>query len=239
MTPQEQLQLTAALLHPSVRSRLEQELAEITLMTSQKPKAKSTKATTAQLSRAEKAEAWRKQLQHSTVSTRLNKLTPAAGKQKEEGSQETLGKGFERKADEQAESEQTEGQERSQEMKEAAKKAATKAAEQSAVADSLHSALVGQTVRVICPQAGYLWQNKKGSVEKAKGDKVTVLMAGTKSCRSEVPSKRSLAVDWERESSFASCTEFQKTDSFAEAASSASQRERASIYSKHRDAGRT
>ena len=43
MTPQEQLQLTSALLHPSVRTRLEQELAELTLVTSQKPNEKKQK----------------------------------------------------------------------------------------------------------------------------------------------------------------------------------------------------
>ncbi len=72
-----------------------------------------------------------------------------------------------------------------QKKKEAAKKAAAKTAEQQAVA--VHSALVGKTVRVICPQAGYLWQNAKGCVEKASGDKVTVLMAGTKTCMFEFP----------------------------------------------------
>ena len=80
MTPQEQLQLTAALLHPAVRTRLEQELAELTLVTSQRPKEKSKKASTPQLTRAEKAEAWRNNLQYSTVKNRLSKLTPAACK---------------------------------------------------------------------------------------------------------------------------------------------------------------
>ena len=69
--------------------------------------------------------------------------------------------------------------------KAAAKKAATKTAEQKTVADNIHSGLVGKTVRVICPEAGYLWQNSKGCVEKASGDKVTVLLAGTKTCKGE------------------------------------------------------
>ncbi len=110
MTPQEQLQLTAALLHPSVRTRQEQELAELTLMTSQKPKEKSTKATTPKPTRTEKAEGWRKQLQHSTVSIRLSKLTPAAGKKKNKAVKKKGSTGFERKATQQAECEQKVGE---------------------------------------------------------------------------------------------------------------------------------
>ena len=67
----------------------------------------------------------------------------------------------------------------------AAQNAARKTAEHKTVAENRHSALVGKTVRVICPEAGYLWQNSKGCVEKASGDKVTVLLAGTKTCKGE------------------------------------------------------
>ena len=72
-------------------------------------------------------------------------------------------------------------------MKAAAKKAAAKTAESTAAASSLHSALVGKTVRVISPQAGYLSRNSKGCVQKASGNKVTVMLAGTKTCNSEFP----------------------------------------------------
>jgi hypothetical protein len=183
MTPQEQLQLTAALLHPAVRTRLEQELAELTLVTSQKPKEKSKKASTPQLTRAEKAEAWRNNLQYSTVKTRLSKLTPAAGKKNKKGVKKLLkGKpwsklSLNRKLAKQA----------MEKIKAAAKKAAAKTTEPKAGASSLHSALVGKTVRVISPQAGYLWRNSKGNVQKASGDKVTVVLAGTTTCKSEFP----------------------------------------------------
>ncbi len=185
MTPQEQLQLTAALLHPSVRSRLEQQLAELTLMTSQKPKEKSTKAVAPQLTRAEKAEAWRKQLEHSTVSTRLSKLTPAAGKKNRKGVKKHLAKSLAGKPASKLSLKRKWVKFAQNKKKAAAKKAATKTAEQKLVADSLHSALVGKTVRVICPQAGHIWKMSKGSVEKASGDQVTVLLAGTKTCRSQ------------------------------------------------------
>ncbi len=183
MTPQEQLQLTAALLHPAVRTRLEQELAELTLMTSQKPREKSKKASTPQATRAEKAADWRKNLQYSTVKNRLCKLTPAAGKKKNKAVKKALkgkpagkmsmGRKLAKKA--------------SEKLKAAAKKAAAKKMETAAEASNLHLALVGKTVRVISPQAGYLWRNAKGSVQKASGNNVTVLLAGTKTCKSEFP----------------------------------------------------
>ncbi len=82
--------------------------------------------------------------------------------------------------------------------KAAAKKAATKTAEQKTVADNIHSGLVGKTVRVICPEAGYLWQNSKACVEKASGDKARVGLTGTNVQR-RVTSERSLAAACERE----------------------------------------
>ena len=71
--------------------------------------------------------------------------------------------------------------------KEAATKKAEQVAEQMAIANNLHSALDDKTVRVICPQAGYLWRNRKGCVQKASGDNVTVLLADTKTCRADFP----------------------------------------------------
>jgi hypothetical protein len=156
-------------------------------MTSQKPKPKSKKAITPQVSRAEKAAAWRKQLQHSTVSNRLGKLTPAAGKKARKGGKKHIAKALKGKPASKLSLNRLLVKKAMKKKKAAAKKAATQTAEHKAAANSLHSALVGKKVRVICPQAGFLWRNSKGCVEKARGDKVTVILAGSTTCKSEFP----------------------------------------------------
>jgi hypothetical protein len=73
----EQRRLEALLLHPSVRSEVEQELAELEVVTSQRPRGgrvKSSAAKKCKLTRMEKVAAWRAALGGSTVASRLASL---------------------------------------------------------------------------------------------------------------------------------------------------------------------
>ncbi len=58
LLPQEQAEMEAALLHPSIRTAVQQEMAEIALVTSQKSavKKKPTTTTSSKMSRVEKGE---------------------------------------------------------------------------------------------------------------------------------------------------------------------------------------
>ena len=80
ISPQEQLELEAALLHPSLRTALEEEMAQVALVTSQKPADRKSLRTPTKLTRGEKGELWRDKLRYSTVQDRLDKLVPSTGK---------------------------------------------------------------------------------------------------------------------------------------------------------------
>jgi len=73
----EQRRLDAALLHPSVRKEVEAELAELALVTSQKPKkAKEGGPKLAKQAREEKVKAWRLALGGKAIAARLAALVP-------------------------------------------------------------------------------------------------------------------------------------------------------------------
>jgi murein L,D-transpeptidase YcbB/YkuD len=76
---QEQLQLQAALLHPSLRSQHEHTLAALALTTSQAPKT-SKHPDAPKETRAEKVARWRAALGSGSIAARLAELVPASGR---------------------------------------------------------------------------------------------------------------------------------------------------------------
>jgi hypothetical protein len=78
LDPVAQRRLEALFLHPSVRSEVEKELAELSLVTSQRPtrKVKEGEAKKPKTSRAEKASSWRVALGKKTIASRLAQLVP-------------------------------------------------------------------------------------------------------------------------------------------------------------------
>ena len=78
LDPVAQRRLEALFLHPSVRSEVEKELAELSLVTSQRPtrKVKEGEAKKPKTSRAEKAASWRVALGKKTIASRLAQLVP-------------------------------------------------------------------------------------------------------------------------------------------------------------------
>ena len=80
----DQRKLDAALLHPSLRSEVEQELAEVMLMTSQLPRkrkgCKEGPAKKTKLERQEMVQAWKKELGSKAIAARLASMVPCTGK---------------------------------------------------------------------------------------------------------------------------------------------------------------
>ena len=80
----DQRRLDAALLHPSLRSEVEQELAEVMLMTSQLPRkrkgCKEGPAKKTKLERQEMVQAWKKELGSKAIAARLASMVPCTGK---------------------------------------------------------------------------------------------------------------------------------------------------------------
>ena len=79
----DQRKLDAALLHPSLRSEVEQELAEVMLMTSQLPrKSKGCKegpAKKTKLERQEMVQTWKRELGSKAIAARLASMVPCTG----------------------------------------------------------------------------------------------------------------------------------------------------------------
>ena len=72
----ERIRLQAALLHPSVRSEIEHELAALALCTSQKSSRKATTPAVPKATRRERASKWRETLDKKTVTSILAGLPP-------------------------------------------------------------------------------------------------------------------------------------------------------------------
>ncbi len=185
LLPQEQAEMEAALLHPSIRTAVQQELAEIALVTSQKSAVQKKPATTtsSKMSRVEKGELWRQQLRYSTVSDRLGKLMPTTGKKKDNKKI--------KKADQKAVAGKPSW--KLSANRKVAKRhlkklqAASKKAKDPEGKPGVDHALKGKTVRVCAPGATLFWRNAVGTVQKVQGATATVLMQGTSSLSSDFP----------------------------------------------------
>ena len=185
ISPQEQLELEAALLHPSLRTALEEEMAQVALVTSQKPAVRKSTTTPTKLSRGEKGELWRDKLRYSTVQDRLDKLVPSTGKksksknraEKKAAKKKVAGKPWcklsaQRKA--------------VKNHLKALKASSKKQAAIKAKPQEVH-VLTGQLVKVIAPAALSLWRNSQGIVQKVDGSTATVLLKGTEKFCTDFP----------------------------------------------------
>ena len=185
LLPQEQAEMEAALLHPSIRSAVQQQLAEVALVTSQKSARKKKPATTtsSKMSRVEKGVLWR-QLRYSTVSDRLGKLMPTTGKKEDNKKM--------KKADQKAVAGKPSW--KMYASRKVAKlhleklQAASKNAKARKGESGVDSALNGKAVRMCAPEASLFWRNAQGTVHKVRGDTAAVLMKGTSSLCSDIQS---------------------------------------------------
>ena len=81
LTVEDQLRLEAALLHPSVRTRQQETLAQLVLVTRQRPK-RSKKEVPQKETRAAKVDRWREGLGKMKIADRLARLVPQKGQKK-------------------------------------------------------------------------------------------------------------------------------------------------------------
>ena len=202
LTMVEQRRLDAALLHPSMRAEIEQELAELQLMTSQLPrkcKLKKGGSKQTKLERNDLVALWREGLGGKSIAARLASLVPYTKGQKVKVKKHML-KGIAGKLaaakhkKDKKKSKQLAFKDAVQSGSKTAKEAAPAApgaaapgeagaaapgeAEQAA-AKTLGADWVGCSVRVVCPTATVLWRNQRGTVQRAVGaDSLLVQMLG-------------------------------------------------------------
>ncbi len=157
----ERRRLQAALLHPTVRSEVERELAAMQMCTSQKTAAAEGTKKKIPEERAAKAARWRAELGLQTSKMR-EKLWPVIGTKSAKKAKKHLKKGFAGKVWSKMSA--------AKKDKKAAKKAdASKPAAKPlppAVSEEQNKLWAGVKVRVTSPTATVLWQNSTAVVQK-------------------------------------------------------------------------
>ena len=212
LTMVEQRRLDAALLHPSMRQEIEDELAELQIMTSQLPRQKKVKEggkTKTKLERKELVALWREALGGKAIAARLASMVPYTKGQKKKAKKQII----KRIAGRLAAAKKNRDKKKSKQLalKDAMQlgsKTATEAApaapgagkkgaaaeetgaaapgeaEQAAAAATLGADWVGCSVRVVSPTATVLWRNQTGTVQRAAGaDSLVVQMLGAASVK--------------------------------------------------------
>jgi len=178
LSVEEQLQLEAALLHPSQRSHHERLLANLALTTSQTPH-KGKKPLPAKETRAEKVKRWQAALGGLSLAARLAQLQPSTRKAKKQA----------RKAVKMSFLGKTRLKwKKAKQAQKAAKAMASKAASKEA---SLTGPWVGKTVCCIAANASRVWQNSICTVvsQDPHSQQLTLQLAHTTTKRQAAPSE--------------------------------------------------
>jgi hypothetical protein len=184
--------LQAALLHPSVRTEIEQELAAVQLCQSQKPvRAKESHKKVPKVLRADRAANWRTELARKRDLE--GALWPSRGKATSaRAAKKHLKKALAGKLWTKASKSKVDR--KALKDKEQAK--AKAAAAPPTVPEAASSTWAGQRVRVTLPTAGVLWQNTEGTVKRlTAADKAEVFLVGAASVKAEFSLKGLVLLD--------------------------------------------